>query len=81
MTATGDYWVTGDTLDHAPRPAPRAGAPPPGRNRYLAIDPRVGHPPVEVGDQVSGPVRHGGFRPFDLRPARSRTKSGIARQP
>ena len=23
-------------------------------------DPRLGHPPVEVGDQVSGPVRHGG---------------------
>ena len=28
-------------------------------------DPRVWHPPVEVGDQVSGPVRHGAFRPFD----------------
>ena len=28
-------------------------------------DPRVGHPPVEVGDQVSGPVRHSAFRPFD----------------
>ena len=28
-------------------------------------DPRLGHPPVEVGDQVSGPVRHGGFRPLD----------------
>ena len=26
---------------------------------------RVGHPPVEVGDQVSGPVRHGAFRPFN----------------
>ena len=25
-------------------------------------DPRVGHPPVEVGDQVSGPVRHSGGR-------------------
>ena len=28
-------------------------------------DPRGGHPPVEVGDQVSGPVRHGAFRPFN----------------
>ena len=28
-------------------------------------DPRLEHPPVEVGDQVSGPVRHGGFRPLD----------------
>ncbi len=28
-------------------------------------DARLGHPPVEVGDQVSGPVRHGGFRPLD----------------
>ena len=25
----------------------------------------VGHEPVEVGDQVSGSVRHGGFRPLD----------------
>ena len=28
-------------------------------------DPRLGQPPVEIGDQVSGPVRHGGFRPLD----------------
>ena len=28
-------------------------------------DPYVGYSPVEVSDQVSGPVRHGGFRPFD----------------
>ena len=28
-----------------------------------------GHPPVEVGDQVSCPVRHGGFRPLDAEDA------------
>ena len=28
-------------------------------------DPRLGQPTVEVGDQVGGPVRHGGFRPLD----------------
>ena len=28
-------------------------------------DPRVGDPLVEVGDEVAGPVRHGGFGPFD----------------
>ena len=28
-------------------------------------DPRLGQPPVEVGDQVGGPVWHGGFRPLD----------------
>ena len=32
-------------------------------------DPHVGYPPVEVGDQVSGPVRHGGFHPFDAEQA------------
>ena len=26
-------------------------------------DPRLGQPPVELGDQVGGPGRHGGFRP------------------
>ena len=32
-------------------------------------DPRLGHPPVEVGDQVRGPVRHGGLRPVDAEDA------------
>ena len=37
---------------------------PTGRRPEFAR-PRRGHPPVEVGDQVSGPVRHAGFRPLD----------------
>ena len=37
--------------------------------------PRRGHPPVEVGDQVSGPVRHGGFRPPATAPARAAAAS------
>ena len=32
-------------------------------------DPRLGHPPVEVGDRVGGPVRHGGLRPVDTEDA------------
>ena len=35
------------------------------RCAYMGRDPGVGHPPVEVGNQVSGPVGHGGFGPFD----------------
>ena len=43
-----------------------------GRTRDVGQEfarPRRGHPPVEVGDQVSGPVRHGGFRPPATAPA------------
>ena len=32
-------------------------------------DARLGHPPVEVGDHVSSPVRHSGFRPLDAEDA------------
>ena len=32
-------------------------------------DPRLGQPPVEVGDQVGGPVRNGGFRSLDAKHA------------
>ena len=50
-------------------------------------DPNLGHPPVEVGDQVSGPVRHGGFRPLDAQhavfdaPVRDRTGPRCGGQP
>ena len=50
-------------------------------------DPRVGYPLIEVGDEVAGPVRHGGCGPFDAEHAivdagtRDRTGSRRGVQP
>ena len=40
-------------------------------------DARLGHPPVEVGDRVGGPVRHGGFRPLDAEHAVFDAAAGV----
>ena len=92
VDAFGEQHVEQTDAVAAGRPGPqvREGRGEPGGVVHLEEDvgdPRLGHPPVEVGDQVSGPVRDGGLRPVDAEDAvfdagaRDRTGPRLRGQP